>query len=80
VRLTVDSEVRCGRFNGDLAASPTTLPVFPPLTTLLEVKTPGYFPFWLTGLVRRLDLTRCAISKYAASLQAVARNSSLAGS
>jgi len=76
VRITLDTHVKCSRRCRDIIDVPS-LPCLPRNLGILEIKTPGYFPIWLTKLVRKYDLTRTAVSKYAAAVQVVAHNSSL---
>ena len=76
VRVTLDRAVRAARFDGDLDRSPTW-DVFLPGASILEIKSPGYLPFWLTRILEKYGLTRRAISKYAAAVRRAAAHSPL---
>ena len=73
VRITIDSDVRAGRVSPTLDDH-ALVPVFDPTMRILEIKTPGYFPFWLARLITKYDLQRQAISKYASGLNRLAHN------
>jgi SPX domain protein involved in polyphosphate accumulation len=76
VRVTLDHAVRVGRFDGDLDRVPTW-DVYLPGAAILEIKSPGYLPFWLTRILEKYGLTRCAISKYAAAFRRAAAHGPL---
>ena len=76
IRVTIDSDIYCSRFSGDIM-TPPEIPVSMPGMGILEVKSPGYLPDWLTFIIEKYCLTRRAISKYALAVQNVAINSSL---
>lgn len=71
VRITIDSDVRGTRFR---SFNQVTTPnrVFPASQHILEVKSPGHFPSWLTKLIKRYNLQREAISKYACAIESLA--------
>ena len=77
VRITIDSDVFCDRFQGNIDVTPN-ISVFPMHKNILEIKTPGYFPDWLRYIIKKYGLKREAISKYALSVQSLAVNSSMA--
>ena len=77
VRITIDSDVFCDRFQGDIDITPN-ISVLPMHKNILEIKTPGYFPDWLRYIIKKYGLKREAISKYALSVQSLAVNSSMA--
>jgi hypothetical protein len=77
VRITIDSDVCCERFQGRINITPS-IPVIPKYLNILEVKTPGYFPDWMRFLVKKYGLQRESVSKYALSIQSIAVNSSMA--
>jgi len=77
VRITIDSDVFCDRFQGNIDATPN-ISVLPMHKNILEIKTPGYFPDWLRYIIKKYGLKREAISKYALSVQSLAVNSSMA--
>lgn len=76
VRITIDQNIKCCRFTGDLSKI-SNISVFSPGASILEIKTSGYFPFWLTYLVKKYSFKKNAISKYVHSVQKLAVNSSL---
>ncbi len=75
VRITIDSNIFCNRFSGNPTMQPH-IPVLPPGLDVLEIKSRGYLPVWLTYLIKKYSLTRSAISKYSLGAQNLARNSS----
>lgn len=75
-RITFDYDVKCSRFLKDASCEPY-IPALPSGTIILEIKTPNYFPFWLTSIIKKYSLKKSAISKYALSVQNLAINSSL---
>ena len=77
VRVTIDSDIYCDRFHGNVAMSPN-IPMLSKHLNILEVKTPGYFPDWMRYIIKKYGLKREAISKYALSIQNIAANSSMA--
>jgi len=77
VRITIDSDVLCDRFQGNIDFTPG-IPVLPLHKNILEIKTPGYFPDWLRYIIKKYRLKRESISKYALSVQSMAVNSSMA--
>ncbi|KKQ38825.1 MAG: VTC domain-containing protein [Candidatus Roizmanbacteria bacterium GW2011_GWA2_37_7] len=75
VRITFDSDIKCMRYQKNIPLSPY-IPVLPN-SNIMEIKTSGYFPFWLTYCIKKYGLKRTAVSKYAYSVQRLAINSSL---
>jgi len=75
VRITFDSDIRCMRYQQNIPLSPY-IPVLPN-SRIMEIKTAGYFPYWLTYCIKKYGLKRTAASKYAYSVQRLAINSSL---
>ena len=76
VRITFDKNVKCSRVTtGNL--KPFNIRVLPLGTIILEIKTPNYFPYWLTYIIKKYNLKRVAISKYTLAVQNLATNSSL---
>ena len=76
VRITIDSNVYCNRFQENIGLKPH-IPVVPQRWSILEIKTPGYFPDWMRYIIKKYGLKREAISKYALSVQSLAVNSSM---
>ncbi len=76
LRVTYDSEVNCIRLVGqDVLKS--NIPVVPGELGVLEVKSPGYYPWWLSKIIKKYSLSRRAISKYGLGIQSMAVNSTL---
>ncbi len=73
LRVTLDSNILCRRSCQDDGAAPW-LPTIPSHLSVLEIKTPGYFPDYLCQMVAKFGLTRRAISKYALSVQSMGCN------
>ena len=76
IRITVDYNVRCARFIKGLLRK-SYIPAIPPGAIILEIKTPNYFPFWLTAIIKKYSLKKGAISKYTLAVQSLAVNSAL---
>ena len=76
VRITIDSNVVCNRFSGDMHLKPH-IPVLPAGMEILEIKSPNYFPFWLSYIIKKYSLSRTAVSKYMLSVQNLAVNNTL---
>ena len=53
VRITMDSDMHCDRFQGNIDITPS-IPVLPSHTSILEIKTPGYFPDWLRFIIKNM--------------------------
>ncbi|OGK26601.1 hypothetical protein A3C28_03795 [Candidatus Roizmanbacteria bacterium RIFCSPHIGHO2_02_FULL_39_9] len=75
VRITFDQDIRCCRYV-DFQSLPT-IPSLPSRSVIMEIKSHGYFPTWLTYIIKKYGLQRAAISKYVSSVQRLAYNSSL---
>jgi len=73
VRVTMDSDIRGALATSDLNERPQ-LPITPPGVHVLEIKSPGYMPFWLTRIVKKYGLQRTAVSKYAAVVRSLLHN------
>jgi SPX domain protein involved in polyphosphate accumulation len=76
IRITVDYNVKCRRFIKG-TSSKSYISALKPGAIILEIKTPNYFPFWLTAIIKKYSLNRSAISKYTLAVQSVATNSCL---
>ncbi|MDD5043622.1 MAG: polyphosphate polymerase domain-containing protein [Patescibacteria group bacterium] len=76
IRITFDYDVRCCRSGSQELCKPF-IPALPPGTKILEIKTPGRFPFWLAYLIKKYSLRKTSISKYSLAVQNMALNSSL---
>ena len=75
LRITIDSQIYCARFYGNLFLKPD-IPVVNEGLHVLEIKSPNYCPFWLKTLIEKYKLDRISISKYLLSVQNLAVNSS----
>ena len=76
VRITLDRNIRCQRLVGKDHFN-SSIHVGSPANVILEIKSPGYFPYWLAHIIKKYSLRRQAISKYALAVQDLAVNSSL---
>jgi len=76
LRITYDSEINCIRFKGQDSWN-ANIPVIPRELGVLEIKSPGYFPWWLSRIIKKYSLSRSAISKYGYGVQSLAMNSTL---
>lgn len=74
VRVTLDTNVVCARFKGD--HSQPHIKVFPAGLDVLEIKSPGHMPYYLSRVIDKYRLQRSAISKYASAIQSISTNSS----
>jgi len=77
VRITVDSDIRCCRYRNSVTEFSPHLPAFPESLQILEIKNTGYYPHWLVNIVKKYNLKQAPISKYVASIQVLAKNSTL---
>lgn len=76
IRITFDTEVKGSRYIKNCTSEPY-IPALPGGSMILEIKTPNYFPFWLTTIIKKYSLKKSAISKYTLATQNLAINSSL---
>jgi len=74
VRITFDFEVKCAPFLREIKQEPY-IPVLTEDMGILEIKTPCYFPFWLSEIIKKYNLKRTAVSKYLLSVQNLMVNS-----
>ena len=64
LRITFDDRILCRRESLDLSLPSTGTALLPSDRVLMEVKTCGGMPLWLTGLLTREQLFKGSFSKY----------------
>lgn len=64
LRITFDTDILCRQENLTLASQPGGTPVLDPAMTLMEVKTPGAIPLWLTKILSDNGVYKTSFSKY----------------
>ena len=64
LRITFDENILCRQDDLTLAVEPSGLPVLEPELTLMEIKTSGGMPLWLTELLCREKIYKVSFSKY----------------
>ena len=64
LRITLDENVLCRRSDLCLGEESYGTALLPENTTLLEVKTPGGLPLWLTSFLNREKIYKTSFSKY----------------
>jgi len=69
LRLTFDRNIRFRETNLSLGIPPYGTALLQEGMLLLEIKTPGGLPLWLTGLLSELQLAPTGYSKYGAAYQ-----------
>ena len=65
LRITFDRNILWRKEELTLASKPYGTPILKHKTSLMEVKTPGALPLWLTGLLGEHAIYKTSISKYA---------------
>lgn len=74
LRVTLDDKIICRRYARNFSKAPT-IPLLDRSLIILEIKTPGHLPFWLQTIIKKYNLSRLSLSKYAMGVQAIAANS-----
>ena len=69
LRITLDENVLCRREALCLGREPGGRALLPEGMTLLEIKTPGGLPLWLTSFLSREKLYKTSFSKYGTAYQ-----------
>ena len=71
IRITFDTDVRCGFSKVPLSQNPPEpdLPLIEPGEAIMEVKTIGPVPYWFRSLLGEHSLTPRGFSKYTAALE-----------
>lgn len=64
LRITFDDEIRCRRENLCINGALTGMPILPKERVLMEIKTAGGIPLWLTELLTRERIFKTSFSKY----------------
>lgn len=68
-RVTFDDNVLCRQEDISLHAPPGGKPLLPPGKVLMELKTPGAIPLWMTRLLTEEKLYKASFSKYGTAYQ-----------
>ena len=68
-RLTFDDNILCRQENLSLCAENYGTPLLPAGQVLMEVKSPGGIPMWLTSLLSREKIYKTSFSKYGTAYQ-----------
>ena len=64
LRITFDTDIRCRQEQLTLASQPGGTAVLDPALVLMEVKTPGAIPLWLTPTLTKHRIYKVSFSKY----------------
>ena len=68
-RLTFDDNILCRQENLSLCTENYGTPLLPAGQVLMEVKSPGGIPMWLTSLLSREKIYKTSFSKYGTAYQ-----------
>ena len=68
-RITLDENILCRDRDFSLGSEIYGLPLLPEGATLLEVKSPGGLPLWLTSVLTRCRIYQTSFSKYGTAYQ-----------
>ena len=63
LEFTFDRDIKCSRFRNNLNIKPH-IPISSNGNVIMEIKTPSYYPYWLSKIVKKYSLKRIAFSKY----------------
>lgn len=69
LRITFDEDILARQDGLSLREEPGGLPVLPPELTLMEIKTPGGLPLWLTHALTKNGIRKTSFSKYGTAYQ-----------
>ena len=64
LRITFDDNIVCRQDDLHLSAEPCGSPLLPEGLTLMEIKTSGGIPLWLTRILTRQQIFKTSFSKY----------------
>ena len=64
LRITFDTDICCRQTELTLSAPPGGEAVLDPCLVLMEVKTPGAIPLWLTRVLTQYKIKKVSFSKY----------------
>lgn len=68
-RITFDDTIRCRADNLSLTCETTGTPMLPPDTTIMEIKTDGAMPLWLSRILDNIGIYPSSFSKYGTAYQ-----------
>lgn len=69
LRITFDENILCRWEDLRLDEPPGGVPVLDPALVLMEIKTPGAIPLWLTRLLTQQKIYKVSFSKYGTAYQ-----------
>jgi hypothetical protein len=69
LRITFDEEILARQDGLSLREEPGGQPLLPSELTLMEIKTPGGLPLWLTHALTRYGVQKTSFSKYGTAYQ-----------
>lgn len=70
-RVTFDENILYRRENLSLEAPVYGLPILRPYETLMEIKTPGAIPLWMTHVLTKQNIFKTSFSKYGTAYQQI---------
>ena len=76
IRINFDRKVDCCRLKAG-SCEGSYISALSANKIILEIKYPGYLPYWLVYILRKYSLQRSSISKYVLAVQNLAVNSSM---
>ena len=68
-RVTFDENILCRERDFSLASPIYGVSLLPESGTLMEIKTPGGIPLWLTAVLTRMQIRQASFSKYGTAYQ-----------
>ena len=68
-RITFDDNILCRQTDLSLTEDVGGIPILPSGKVLMEIKTPGGFPLWLTQVLTRERIFKTSFSKYGTAYQ-----------
>lgn len=71
LRVTIDTDIRADLWNFDLRSVPSGKSVLPDGHTLMEIKTMGGIPLWLTEAMSSEKVYRSSFSKYGSAYKKI---------
>ncbi len=74
-RMTFDENIMWRDYDLSLTKAPYGRLILPPNTSLLEVKTSGGIPLWLTSVLSENKIFKTSFSKYGRAYEAITKNS-----
>ena len=75
-RVTFDENIRWRNHDLSLTAPASGNPILPPDTSLMEVKTSGGIPLWMTSVLSEQMIFKTSFSKYGRAFEAISSQES----